>query len=568
MKKWELLSELGIRNQESGIDDVIKILLKNRGITTKKEKEEFLHPKLEDVTVDSVGIKKTQLKKALLRIKKAIEKEEHIVVFGDYDVDGICGAAILWETLYALGAKAMPYVPHRIDEGYGLSTKGISNVILNLFQDPKRTQNEIPKQVRNDKIGLIITVDNGIVANEAVAFANKQGIDVIITDHHVPSKKLPKAHAIVHTTKLCGTGVAYLLSKELKTTENDHLALVALATVADLVPLTGANRTLTKFGLEELRKTKRPGLLALFQEAILDKKTIDTYQIGHVIAPRLNAMGRLEFAMDSLRLLCTTNPKRAKALALLLGSTNRERQLLTQETVAHALENLKSQKSNLKNLLFIAHETYQPGVIGLVAGRLVEEFYRPSIVIAIGETHSKASARSIAGFNIIEFIRTHADLLVDAGGHPMAAGFTVETNKLVLLQEKLEQAAIEQITEDLLTRTLKIDMELPLAKVNQELYDELQTLAPFGMLNPEPVFLTKGVVVEDIRLVGKDRRHLKLNLKSQVSNLNFDAIAFGLGALAAEVHVGDRIDIAYIIDENVWQGRKSLQLKIRDIKKN
>ncbi len=568
MKKWELLSELGIRNQESGIDDVIKILLKNRGITTKKEKEEFLHPKLEDVTVDSVGIKKTQLKKALLRIKKAIEKEEHIVVFGDYDVDGICGAAILWETLYALGAKAMPYVPHRIDEGYGLSTKGISNVILNLFQDPKRTQNEIPKQVRNDKIGLIITVDNGIVANEAVAFANKQGIDVIITDHHVPSKKLPKAHAIVHTTKLCGTGVAYLLSKELKTTENDHLALVALATVADLVPLTGANRTLTKFGLEELRKTKRPGLLALFQEAILDKKTIDTYQIGHVIAPRLNAMRRLEFAMDSLRLLCTTNPKRAKALALLLGSTNRERQLLTQETVAHALENLKSQKSNLKNLLFIAHETYQPGVIGLVAGRLVEEFYRPSIVIAIGETHSKASARSIAGFNIIEFIRTHADLLVDAGGHPMAAGFTVETNKLVLLQEKLEQAAIEQITEDLLTRTLKIDMELPLAKVNQELYDELQTLAPFGMLNPEPVFLTKGVVVEDIRLVGKDRRHLKLNLKSQVSNLNFDAIAFGLGALAAEVHVGDRIDIAYIIDENVWQGRKSLQLKIRDIKKN
>ncbi|MDP3726990.1 MAG: DHH family phosphoesterase, partial [bacterium] len=215
MKKWEIISKFKVQSSKFKINDLVGAILQNRGIKTKKEIEDFLKPKLEDVTVRSVGIDKKQLQKAIKRIQKAIKNQEQIVVFGDYDVDGICGTAILWETLNGLGAKVMPYIPHRIEEGYGLSVKGIQNVILNLFQDLK-----MPKQVRHDTEGLIITVDNGIVANKAVEYANEQKIDVIITDHHVPpaggSKKLPAAHAIIHTTKLCGAGVAYLLSQNIK----------------------------------------------------------------------------------------------------------------------------------------------------------------------------------------------------------------------------------------------------------------------------------------------------------------------------------------------------------------
>ncbi|MBI2074316.1 MAG: single-stranded-DNA-specific exonuclease RecJ [Candidatus Levybacteria bacterium] len=547
----------GDKSSKFKVEELVRLLFQNRGIKTKKEIDKFLNPKLENVTTDSVGINKKQLQKAIKRIKKAIEDKEQIVVFGDYDVDGICGTAILWETLHAMGAKVTPYIPHRIDEGYGLSLTGISNI-----------KNQIAK------IALIITVDNGIVANEAVDFANKNNIDVIITDHHVPSKKMPNAYAIVHTTKLCGTGVAYLLSQEFKVQSeklkmekgDTHLELVALATVADLVPLIGANRTLVKFGLEKLQKTKRVGLLELFKEAVINLKEIRTYEIGHIIAPRLNAMGRLEYAMDSLRLLCTKNADRARNLASKLGSTNKERQRVTGETVSHAIDGIKNQKEKIKKLLFVAHESYQQGVIGLVAGKLVEEFYRPAIVLSIGEKYSKASARSVSGFNMIEFIRGASELLVDAGGHPMAAGFTVETVKLILLKEMLEKKAHKLIDENMLTRLLRIDMEIPLFYVDTELYNTVQKLAPFGMANPEPTFVSRNVVIEDMRFVGRENKHLKLKFKIKNSEFRIEAIAFGMGDRASEFHVGDSVDIAYTIDLNKWNGSQKLQLKIRDIK--
>ncbi len=355
MKKWKTLNKLKVKSdpfdktqghpersrmdEKLKVNEVIKILLENRGLKTKKEIDEFLNPKLEDITIKNVGIDNKQLQKAIERIRKAIKNKERIVVFGDYDVDGICGTAILWETLNSLGARAMPYIPHRVEEGYGLSIKGIQNVITSSHPElgsGSRFRNKFGmtnNQVQHDnERGLIITVDNGIVANAAVEFANKQGIDVIITDHHVPSNPstgsgLPKAFAIVHTTKLCGTGVAYLLARSVwgvargKEATNyellatSHLELVALATVADLVPLVGANRTLLKFGLQQLRKTQRIGLKAVFQEAGIEQDKLGVYEIGHVIAPRLNAMGRLDYAMDSLRLLCTKNGERARMLA-------------------------------------------------------------------------------------------------------------------------------------------------------------------------------------------------------------------------------------------------------------
>lgn len=570
MKKWKVLNELRIKDKGLMIKDLIKVLLENREIETKKEIEEFLNPKLESVTVRNVGINKPQLKKALKRIKKAMKNKEEIVVFGDYDVDGICGTAILWETLNRLGAKVMPYIPHRIDEGYGLSERGIQNLKL---------------KIKN--CSLIITVDNGIAANKAVDFAKEQGIDVIITDHHVPSKTKPKALAIVHTTKLCGTGVAWMLSgvilnlfqylkrtdrEMLKQVQHDnfhreHLELIALATVADLVPLKGANRTLLKFGLEALRKTKRVGLLELFKEAALDKNAIGVYEIGHIIAPRLNAMGRLEYAMDSLRLICTNNQKKGEKLAKVLGSTNKERQDLTLQTVLHAKDSVRKLKSKIKKLIFISHESYEQGVIGLVAGKMVEEFYMPAIVVSRGEKFSKGSARSVNGFNIIEFIREHSIYLMDAGGHPMAAGFTVETTKLLDLQKALEKKAELVINKDLLTRTLRVDFDLPLSLIDFSLYELIQRLAPFGMGNPEPTFLSKDVLVDDVRLVGNGGKHLKLKLKVESGKLKvWDGIGFGMGE-TAKIKIGDKADIVYTINENEWPGEKKLQLKIKDIRK-
>ncbi len=542
MLKWELIFKDKVEPQK-----ILNILLKNRNISTKEEKD-FLNPKLSDVTIESVGIDKTGLTKAVKRINDAIKNKEQVVVFGDYDVDGICASAIIWESLNRAGAKIMPYIPNRLEEGYGLSVKGIENLL---------------KELKDTK--LIITVDNGIVAEKAVDFANSLGIDVIVTDHHVPAKTLPKAHAIVHTTNLCGAGVAYMLSKEFKKKEDydDHLELAVLATIADLVPLKNANRVIVKYGLLKLRETKRPGLLALFKEAAINQKEIGVYEIGHMIAPRLNAMGRLESAMDSLRLVCTKDKKRAEELSYLLGSTNKERQQVTEETVIHAKSFVKAQK-NLGNLLFVSHKSYQQGVIGLVAGRLVEEFYLPSIVIAEGDTYSKASARSIAGFNIIEFIRSASDLLVDAGGHPMAAGFTVETGKIDLLKERLYVEAAKLINEELKNRILKIDCELSLSSIDDKLHKEIKNLEPFGMGNSQPVFVSRKVKVEGLRVVGNGSKHLKLIVSEDGRKI--DAIAFGAGEKAEGLKVGDLIDIAYQIDENVWNGNKSIQLKIRDFK--
>src|SRR3989344_2185937 len=291
--KWEILHEEKKDEEALTNEKIIEILLSNRGIKTKKEKEDYLSPKLENVTLETVGIKKTSVKKTIDRIKQAAGKNEKIVIYGDYDVDGICGTAILWESIYSFYKNVIPYIPHRVDEGYGLSIRGIDN-ILELHPDTK----------------LIITVDNGIVAQGPVSYAQEKSIHVIITDHHVAGDKLPKAFAIVHTTKICGSAVAYLLAKEFtifnsqfsnkskipntEKIQDNHLELVVLATIADLVPLVEENRVFVKSGIESLRKTKRPGLLALFEEAGIKREEIDAYKIGHIIAPRLNAAGRIK----------------------------------------------------------------------------------------------------------------------------------------------------------------------------------------------------------------------------------------------------------------------------------
>jgi len=557
MKKWVLLNNSKLEKE----DEIIKAILLNRGLKTKKEIEEFLNPTLDDLTYENVKLKKRELDKAVKRIKIAIENKEPVIVYTDYDVDGVCSGAIVWEALFNQGAKVLPYVPHRLKEGYGLSEKGIDTIH------------------KQHKVKLIITVDHGVTAREKIEYARKLGIDVIIIDHHILPPELPKAIALIHTTSLCATGIAwffvnYLLDQSIdEIRPRKNLDLVVLATIADLIPLTGINRILVKFGLEELKMTRRIGLLALIKTSGLKLEEIGVYEVGHMLAPRINAAGRLTHALDSLRLLCTKDPKRAKLLAEQLSLTNRERQLILEETTIHAKGKLKvknpaspagRQKSKL---IFIAEEGYNQGVIGLVAGKLVEEYYRPAIVISKGEKYSKASARSIAGFNIVAAIRSCSDLLVDVGGHPMAAGFTVETAKLSLLEDKLLKLAEEELTEDKLQREIKIDCELELKKADLQLFRQIEKLAPFGVGNPQPVFISKKVKVVKIGLLGKDKNHLKLTLQPDIKyNEYIDAIGFGMGKLYNELSFEKLIDIVYTLDENKWNNHTSLQLKLKDVK--
>ncbi len=563
MKKWEILSDSQKINGTVHIEEIVKIVLANRGIVTQEEIDTFLNPRFEDLTLESTGIDSSEVQKTIVRIKQAIEKKEQIIIYGDYDVDGITSSAILWETLHHdLQANVMPYIPHRVDEGYGLSINGINNVV---------------KKYPETKI--IITVDNGIVANEAVAYANSQKIEVILTDHHVSSETLPKAFAIVHTTKLCGAGVAYLLAQHLKKdlsknpdARDDLLELATLGTVADLVPLKDGNRIIVKYGLPKLRMSRRLGLLALFDESRIDSQTLGVYDIGHVIAPRLNATGRMSSAMDSLRLLCTKDKGRAEELASLLGVTNKERQTVMIDATKHALETIRNatitesskDTQTVKKLLIAVHDDYPEGVIGLVAGRIVEEFYRPAIVISRGEKVSKGSVRSINGFNIIEFLRNSSDFFVNVGGHPMAAGFTIATDKIGAMQMALEKLA-EAMDDALLIRTVKVDCEVPLSMVTERFYTTLQQLGPFGMANAEPVFVSRGLTINDMRVLGKEGKHLRLTVSGP--NAVMEAIAFGMGERAQELQTGDTIDMVYTVDENNWNGRKKMQLKVKDLQK-
>ncbi|MBP6882371.1 MAG: single-stranded-DNA-specific exonuclease RecJ [Candidatus Levybacteria bacterium] len=553
-KKW-IVSD---STTYSDPDSVVNALLATRGIDDKS-KQSFLKPMLSSLTLESVGIDSQGVRKAIKRIKIAIDKKEQIIVYGDYDVDGITGAAILWETLYALGGNVLPYIPHRVDEGYGLSEKGIQNLLAST--PPK----------------LIITVDNGIVAHTAVDFAKKHGIDVIITDHHVVDgdRALPDAHSFVHTTKLCGSSVALLFSKEIKDQfadsasefDKEHLILAALATVADLVSLTQENRTILMVGLKLIRSTERIGLRELLKISGLEGKEIGVYEIGHIIAPRLNAAGRIESGMDSLRLLCTKDSKKAQELASALDEVNKKRQILMKDSALLAIERARSIQQD-KKIIIVDEEEFEEGIIGLVAGKLVEEFYKPSIAIAKRADVSKGSVRSVSGVNIIEMLRLKSDLFINAGGHPMAAGFTVKTSNIEIMKKVLESIAEEIVTLDHLLRAIKIDLFIPLSFSLTELYGQIQALAPFGMGNPEPLFLAKNVIIRDKRIIGKDQTHVRFVLSADEISTPFEAIAFGMAEKSVGIEKDDTIDIAYTLDTNTWNDVTKLQLKLRDFRRS
>lgn len=531
-------------------EKIVKILLENRGIKTKREKEEFFNPRHpQEFVPKELGINPQQLNLAVSRIKQAIKSKEKIIIYGDYDVDGICATAVLWETLYSLGANALPYIPDRFSEGYGLNEESIKK----LKQD-------------DPNLGLIITVDHGIVAHKKVDFAKTLGLDIIITDHHEPGKTKPDAYAVVHTTKISGSAVAWTIAQQiLKNGKFGHISLVALGTVADVLPIVGINRSFVICGLKELRITDRPGIKAICEEASIKQDEIDTYHIGFIIGPRLNAAGRIEHAIDSLRLLCVKKTAQARELALKLERVNRLRREKTDIVVQHIEENFSLiwKDKGIPKLLFVEHESYEEGIIGVVAGKLVEKYYRPAIVVAKGNKFSKASARSVSGVNIIEMIKEAGEkFFIGVGGHKMAAGFTIRTEQIKVLKERLFAISEETIKDADLIRKARVDCDLDFSDLSEFLYRELQKFTPYGFGNPEPAFSTKGVAVEGARLVGKDNTHLKLRL---VKGTRFDAIGFGMGEWYTKISPEKQVDVIYSVVMDTWNGNKRLQLKIKNI---
>lgn len=553
MANWKILGKIKAKNLPQRVKEIISVLLNNRKIPQRKEKE-FFHPTNPlEIKLTAVDLEKKEIGIAIKRIKKALKNKESIIIYGDYDADGICATAILWEVMHKFTDNVMPYLPHRVEEGYGLSKKGI-DVLIKEYK---------PK--------LIITVDNGITARDAVAYAKKKQIDVIITDHHLPPAKKPHALGIIHSTKISGAGVAWFFARELVSNLKggmknlqEQLSLVAIGTVSDVLPLLEINRSFVFWGLESLRKTQRPGLKALFEEAGIKPLEIDTYHIAFIIAPRINATGRLTHALDSLRILCTKSNSRSKELAAKLGLTNRQRQKITEETFFQAMDNLeKNTKSQKEKLIFISHHSYNHGVIGLVAGKLTEKYHLPAVVISEGVLYSKASARSISGLNIISAIRETKELLVDCGGHPMAAGFTVETIKIKELKKKLTEIIEKKLTGELLIKSINIDCEVTLSDLTLNIYEKLLKFKPFGLGNPEPLFAAGNLTVFEARLVGKGSKHLKLKLSDDKGN-KINAIAFGKGDFYPKLTKEGKINIIFTLTKNTWNG-ENLEVKIKDL---
>ncbi len=531
--------------------NIIENLLEIRGIKSEKDKKEFLNPTFpENISLEEFGLEKKSVNLAIDRIKKAKENSEEVVVYGDYDADGITGTAIMWETLYEYGLKVMPYIPNRFDEGYGFNVESV-----------KKLKEKYPN------LKLIITVDHGIVSGDKIEEINSLGIEVILTDHHQPEKELPPAYTIVHSTKICGSAVSWVLARELRKNLDikpyfgNGLELAGIGTIADQMVLIGPNRSFAKYGLESLNNTKRPGLLCLIKEAGLKPGFIKTFEMNFAIAPRINASGRMSHAMESLQLICTRKEDRAIELAKHLNNVNYERQNLLEEIYKDAREKLKE---NNNKILMIADEKYNEGIIGLAASRLVEEYYRPVIVLSKNENESKASARSISGFNIIEAIRKLEKLYKQGGGHPMAAGFSIETKNIDEFEKMINENSDNLLTEEVLTRKINIDLKIDFSDISPEVLKNLKKFEPVGMGNPAPVFVVENAKVVDFKMLGKDSNHLKLRLEQ--GGIMFEAIFFRYGGDQQMFSEDVGFDFVFNLDENTYQGVTTTQLRVKDLR--
>jgi len=567
-------------------------LLYNRGFKTQQQIDEFFNPDFQEDFHSPFLLK--GMKKAVKRILEAIKKQENIVIYGDFDADGVCASAILFLTFRALKVKNFDiYIPDRAKEGHGLNKQAI-------------------KELAKAKANLIITVDCGSVDFEEVVLANSLGIDIIITDHHKLRDSLPKAVALINPwqkgdkypfKELAGATVAYKLACALISESDSQkrrgiplnnqtnslkkwlLDLVALATVADVMPIIGENRTLVKYGLGVLAQTKWPGLQELMKIAQVAPQltqpslngeapatNLNTYTLGYILGPRLNAAGRMDHANWAFQLLITQDKKEAASLAKQINQNNLARQSLTDKIVQEVksrLEKKITQEVNPK-LIFEGSADWPVGLVGLVAGKIANKYCRPTVIYQEKGGMIRASCRTIPQFNLMKPIEKCADFFDDFGGHKEAAGFKMRKEKLEQVKKIFNQMAETQLKEEDLIPHLDIDAELSLEEIGWQNYDQIQLFAPFGRANPEPKFLAEDLEVAHLRMVGNNGYHLKMELMMFNSQSNsgktFKAIGFNLGKRADELKVGDLIDVVFELIVDEWNGTRDLQMKIIDLK--
>ncbi|RJR31317.1 single-stranded-DNA-specific exonuclease RecJ [Candidatus Parcubacteria bacterium] len=546
------------------MNPIISQLLFDRGLDTQEKIDEFLNCDFNDLHDPFLF---NDMEKAVKRIFTAIKKNEKIVIYGDYDADGVSSTVIVYKTLKLLGFSPEVYIPYREKEGYGLNIPVCTELI-------------------NKKINLIITVDCGISSLDEIKLLKKNGIDVIVTDHHNEPLKLPPAYAIInpklakeryHFKFLAGAGVAYKLAQSiilrqekflkknivLPGQEKWFLDLVAIGTITDIVPMLGENRTLAKYGLLVLKKTRNLGIRKIFEKAGVNMNLADTFSVGFQLGPRINAAGRMAHASTAYNLLTTETEQTAVEIADDLEGKNQERQKQTLKIIEQARRTL-GEVSNKKILIAVGQ--WPLSLVGLVAGKLCDEFHRPVLIITSSEDGYSGSGRSIEKFNITSALQKCRELLEKFGGHSQACGFSIkDKNNLDKFLLKIEKIAESEITDDDMVPTILIDKEVALEDINWDLYSELKKFEPFGNSNEKPKFMARRLKIVDLQTVGQDNRHLKIMLTHQTTVIR-KTIGFCLGKWCDKLKTGDLIDLVFEVDKREWNGSQELQLKIIDLR--
>lgn len=544
-------------SEQLNVEPLIASLLVQRGIETFEEAKNFFRPSLKDLH-DPFLMK--DMDKAVSRIQTAIENQENILVYGDYDVDGTTSVALVSSYLKSYYPNVSTYIPDRYDEGYGISYKGIDFASDNEFS-------------------LIIALDCGIKAIDKVAYASEKNIDFIICDHHRPGSEIPKAIAVLDPKRedceypykeLCGCGVGFKLIQALS--ENRglvlddillYLDLVATAIGADIVPVTGENRILAYYGLKVINSNPRTGFKAILKE--VKKETLSITDVVFIIAPRINAAGRMKHGNHAVALLTETNKKKAEIYAAEIENFNSDRRETDKQITEEALLQIIQNKEEKRKTTVVYHESWHKGVIGIVASRLTETYYRPTLVFTKSGDRLAASARSVKGFDVYNALESCAEHIEQFGGHKYAAGLTLLEEDFEKFKNEFEKVVSETITAQQLIPEISIDAEIDLNDITPKFYRILKQFAPFGPGNMTPTFMSQNL--KDVgfgKCVGKDLTHLRLIVKQGNSN-QFTGIGFGLAEKQDIGCTGKPFKAAYCIDENEWQGNVSLQLRLKDI---
>jgi single-stranded-DNA-specific exonuclease len=501
------------------------------------------------------------MEKAVTRITTALRVGENILIYGDYDVDGTTGVSILYEALFKLGGKVSFYIPNRMTEGYGLSLEGINYAV-------------------SRKIGMILTVDCGITAVKEVDYANSKGIDIIVCDHHEPAEEIPNAYAVLDPKlkdcpypfkELAGVGVAFKLLQALYLSLGYNLSdlkefldLVAIGTAADIVPLLDENRILVKFGLEQINEEPRNGVFALLESSSLLGRVLDVSLIIFVLAPRINAVGRMTTANKAVHLLTSSSLQQSRNIAGILESENKMRRGIDETTCLEAISLAEDQiAKDQAKVLVLAKDGWHPGVIGIVASRIMEKFNRPTILISLKEGMGKGSARSTSNFDIYSALKGIEHVLENFGGHKYAAGLTVQESNIEFLRQEMQKITEDLISKEDLIPTLNCQSEISLKVLDASFLKWLKQFAPYGPHNMRPVFVTRDVeIVGDIQVVGGN--HLKFKVKND--GIVIDAIAFNFAEIREKMKPSrQHIDAAFVIEENTWNGRTTIQMRIKDL---